>query len=364
LFAFVERSGRQLPIKKGEGRETPERQTMHRFPPPAPAAGTAISDPLVGSKYRVVRRLGSGGWGTVFEAEHLEIGRRFAVKMLRPGFASDPMLVERMRVEARALGRLQSPHVVEACDFGYTEEGRPFLVMPLLVGHTLSEELAQRAYLPPTEAVELVQQLLSALDVAHQAGLVHRDIKLDNLFLCDDGAGRRLLKLLDFGIAKVLPDAQLGEVPGLRTQDGTIMGTPRFIPPEQATGSEVGPSADLYGAGIVLYELLTGRDPFQHVTGVVSLLKAHVSEDAPVPSAIAPQFIEPVLDAVVMRALAKRPQDRYASAAELSAALRCALEGRGPPRARRDASLALACTLVVASAVLSALVAAALVRGP
>jgi serine/threonine-protein kinase len=347
---------------------------MHRFPPPAPAAGTAISDPLVGSKYRVVRRLGSGGWGTVFEAEHLEIGRRFAVKVLRLGFASDPMAVERMRVEARALGRLQSPHVVEVYDFGYTEEGRPFLVMPLLVGHTLSEELRQRGYLPPTEAVELVQQLLSALDIAHQAGLVHRDIKLDNLFLCDDGAGRRLLKLLDFGIAKVLPDAQLCEVAGLRTQDGTIMGTPRFIPPEQATGSEVGPSADLYGAGIVLYELLTGRDPFQHVTGVVSLLKAHVSEDAPIPSAIAPQPIEPVLDAVVMRALAKRPQDRYASAAELSAALRYVTEearrpgARGsagqPPRATRGASLALACTLVVASAVLSALVAATLVRGP
>jgi serine/threonine-protein kinase len=343
---------------------------MHRFTPPPPAARTAAPDPLAGSRYRIVRRLGAGGWGTVYEAEHLQLGRRFAVKVLLPAFASDPMSVERMRVEARALGLLQSPHIVEACDFGYTEEGRPFLVMPLLVGHTLSEELQQRGYLPPAEAIELVQQLLSGLEVAHRAGLVHRDIKPDNLFLCDDGGGRRVLKLLDFGIAKVLPEAQLAGPPGLRTQDGTIVGTPRFIPPEQAMGTVVGPSADLYGAGVVLYELLTGRDPFQHVTGFVSLLKAHTSEDAPFPSAVAPQPIEPLLDDVVMRALAKRPQDRYASAAELSAALASATEHmrNGTTDARnaapRGAPLALACVLVVTGAVLSALVAAVLVRGP
>jgi serine/threonine-protein kinase len=313
----------------------------------------------------------------VYEAEHLELGRRFAVKVLHP-FARDPMSVERMRTEARALGRLQSPHIVDACDFGYTDEGRPFLVMPLLTGHTLSEEVRRRGYLPPAEAIELVQQLLSALEVAHRAGLVHRDIKLDNLFLCD-GAGQRVLKLLDFGIAKVLPEAQIAEPPGLRTQDGTIMGTPRFIPPEQAMGKEVGPSADLYGAGVVLYELVTGRDPFAHVSGFAQLLEAHVSEDAPLPSTIAPQPLDPLLDAVVMRALAKRPQDRYASAGELSAALAVAAERAEPPAgargrtayggqpargAPRGAPLALACVLVVASALLSALVAAELVRGP
>jgi serine/threonine-protein kinase len=286
------------------------------------------------------------------------------------------MALERLRVEAQALGRLQSRHVVEVSDFGHTEDGRPFFVMPLLVGHTLAKEVRRRRWLPPAEAVALVQQLLAGLDAAHRAGLVHRDVKLDNLFLCDDGDGQRVLKILDFGIAKVLPGIGSVEPPGLQTQEGAVVGTPRFIPPEQAMGRDVGPPADLYGAGVVLYELLTGRDPYSHVSGFAPLLKAHVSEDAPPPSRIAPQPIDPGLDDVVMRALAKRPQDRYASAAELSAALSQAMEGCRAPAppvlaARRDdaapvrgPSRTVACLLVVASAVVSALVAAALVRGP
>jgi eukaryotic-like serine/threonine-protein kinase len=356
------------------GPERPER--------PPPAAGVVASEPLAGSKYRALRELGRGGWGVVYEAVHLDLGRRFAVKVLLPDFAHDRMSVERMRVEALALGRLQSPHIVEVSDFGHTADGRPFLVMPLLAGRTLREEVRQRGCLPPAEAVDLVQQLLAGLEVAHQARLVHRDVKLENLFLCDGGDGRRTVKILDFGITKVLPSAGGSEPPGLRTQDGAVVGTPRFIPPEQAMGREVGPPADLYGAGVVLYELLTGRDPFHHVTGFAPLLRAHVLEDAPLPSQIAPQPIEPVLDDIVVRALAKRPQDRYASAAELSAALAGALEwihrieaggaraprtslpaSASPPRLR-GAPLGLACVLVLASATLSALAAAALFDGP
>jgi len=364
---------------------------MTKLAQPPPAAGAVVSDPLRGSKYRALRELGKGGWGVVYEAVHIDLGRHFAVKVLHAAFAKDRMSVERLRVEAQALGHLQSRHIVEASDFGHTDDGRPFFVMPRLVGHTLAEELRGRGCLPPWEAIDLVQQLLAGLDVAHQAGLVHRDIKLDNLFLCDEGGGHRVLKILDFGITKVLPGGRGPQPPGVQTQDGAIVGTPRFIPPEQAMGREVGPPADLYGAGVVLYELLTGRDPFQHVTGFTSLLKAHVLEDAPAPSTVAPQPIEPVLDDVVMRALAKRPEDRYARAADLSAALtralgdsrRVAAEAhrappapllepseiespsqapRGPPP--RGVTLRGACVLVVASATLAALVAAAVVRGP
>ena len=234
-----------------------------------------------------------------------------------------------------------------------------------------------------------MQQLLAGLDVAHQAGLVHRDIKLDNLFLCDEGGGHRVLKILDFGIAKVLPGGRGPQPAGLQTQEGDVVGTPRFIPPEQAMGREVGPPADLYGVGVVLYELLTGRDPFQHVSGVVPLLKAHVVEDAPAPSTVAPQRIEPLLDDVVMRALAKHPKDRYASAAELSAALTHAQawirsvpaqhRPPGPPHHEREmleparlpepvvrprgATFRVALALVLASAAVSAVVAAAVLRG-
>ena len=348
---------------------------MSNLPQPPPAAGAAASDPLAGTKYRVLRVLGFGGWGIVYDALHVDLGKRFAVKVLLPAYAKDPMALERLRVEAQALGQLQSRHIVDVSDFGHTEDGRPFLVMPLLVGHTLAVEVRRRRFVPPEEAVSLVQQLLAGLDVAHRAGLVHRDVKLDNLFLCDEG-GQRVLKILDFGIAKVLPVARGVEPAGLRTQDGAILGTPRFIPPEQAMGREVGPPADLYGAGVVLYELLTGRDPYSHLSGFAPLLKAHVSQDAPPPSQIAPQPVEPALSDVVMRALAKRPEDRYASAAELSAALSRAMEAcrapalPAPVGTRDDAvprsgpSRTIACLLVVASAVVSALVAAALVRGP
>ncbi len=128
---------------------------------PAPAAGAVLSDPLAGSKYRALRELGKGGWGVVYEAEHVDLRRRFAVKVLLPNFARDAMSVQRMRVEAQALGQLHSRHIVEVSDFGHTEDGRPFFVMPLLKGHTLLVELRQRGCLPPEEAVGLVQQLLA-----------------------------------------------------------------------------------------------------------------------------------------------------------------------------------------------------------
>ena len=123
-----------------------------------------------------------------------------------------------------ALGRLQSPHIVDVSDFGRTDDGRPYLVMPCPVGHTLVEEVRRRRFLPPEEAIDLVQQLLAGLDVAHRAGLVHRDVKLANLFLCDEGGGRRVLKILDFGIAKILPGRPGLSPVGLRTQEGTILG--------------------------------------------------------------------------------------------------------------------------------------------
>jgi serine/threonine-protein kinase len=367
-------------------------RTSTDLEPPRPAAGTASPDPLAGSKYRARRELARGGWGIVYEAVHVALGRCFAVKVLRAEVTHDRLVVERMRVEAQALAQLQSRHIVEACDFGHTHDGRPFLVMPLLSGRTLVEELRKRRprCMAPEEAVNLVQQLLSGLGAAHRAGLVHRDVKLENLFLCDEGDGHRVLKILDFGVVKVLPFARV-EPPGIRTSEGAVVGTPHFIPPEQATGRDVGPPADIYGVGVVLYELLTGYPPFYGVTEFTSLLRAHVAEDPVPPSKNAPQPIEPALEDVVMRALAKRPQDRYTSAEELSLALEQAMQllrrvgasaaqpGGAPPPAEetaraarrpsapdarvRGASPLVALLVVMVGVVVSALVALALLRG-
>jgi serine/threonine-protein kinase len=316
-----------------------------------------------------VRKLGDGGAGVVYEAIHVALGKHVAIKVLRRVLADAPIPIERMRVEAQALACLRSPHLVDVSDIGQTTDGRPFYVMELLAGANLAAELRRRGCLPPGEAVQLVQQLLKGLAVAHRAGIVHRDLKLENLFLCETAEGTPVLKILDFGTAKVLPHAKGFEPPALRTGDGAIVGTPRFMAPEQALGRAIDVRADIYGAGVVLYELLTSRDPFHGVHGTIALLDAAASQDPPLPSRVAPQPIEPALEDVVVRAMAKRPCDRYASAEELSAALAHAMEliasvqagpatpTSGPERRAAGASLWVACLLVLASAGLSVLLA-------
>jgi len=323
------------------------------------------SDPLLGTGYRARRVLGKGGCATIYEAVHVTLGKTVAVKVLDAGLAGKQRWNERVRVEAQALGQLRSPHIVDVSDFGHTADGRPFFVMERLFGATLGAELRGRGYFTPAESIDLVQQLLRGLDVAHRAGLVHRDLKLDNLFLCEEADGRRLLKILDFGIAKVLPSAASVQPSSLQTQEGDVVGTPRFLAPEQAMGRDVDLRADLYSAGVILYELLTGRDPFNHVKDLSALLLAHALEAPRPPSAVAPQPIEPAVEEIVLRALAKRPEDRYASAAELAAALAQALAtGARAPAESRGASLPVAALMVLAGATLAAVAAFLLAQRP
>jgi len=336
------------------------------MPPPSPS-DILPTDPLLGTNYRARRVLGKGGFATVYEAVHVALGKIVAVKVLHASLADKQRWTERVRVEAQALGQLRSPHIVDVSDFGHTSDGRPFFVMERLFGATLGDELRRRRYFTPAEAIGLVQQLLRGLDAAHRAGLVHRDLKLDNLFVCEASDGRRLLKILDFGIAKVLPSAAGIQPSSLQTQEGDVIGTPRFLAPEQAMGRDVDARADLYGAGVILYELITGRDPFWHVNDLSALLLAHALEAPRPPSVVAPQPIQPALDDVVLRALAKRPEDRYASAAELAAALeQCArpapegCQAGSPP----GASLPVAAFMVLAGAALAAIAAFLLAQRP
>ncbi|WP_437305275.1 serine/threonine-protein kinase [Sorangium sp. So ce388] len=274
--------------------------------------------PLPGTPYAVVRLLGQGGMGEVYEVEHVELGRRFAVKLLHRSHAGRLDLSARMRAEARSIARLRHRSLPEVFDLGATEGGRPYFAMELLEGRDLRTELARLGVVAVPTALGLVLQALSALSLAHAAGIVHRDLKLENLFLCDDGT----LKVLDFGVAKLLHDG------ASLTAPDAIIGTPRTMAPEQCAAQPIDPRADIYAMGLVLYELVAGRGPFDELRGRRDALRlAHCEREPPPPSRLAPQPIPAALERLILRAIAKAPEHRFQTAADMEAAVRRLYEG-------------------------------------
>jgi serine/threonine-protein kinase len=277
-------------------------------------------DPLQGTGFSAIRRIGAGGMAEVFEAERG--GRSFVVKVMHPELAGDPAMVDRMRIEGELLAKLRHPNLVEVYAFGCTAEARPFVAMERLQGRTVHEELDARGTLPPGEAIALALQLLAGLQALHRAGVVHRDLKPDNLFLCRGRDGSTCLKLLDLGVAKVLDGAQQAGLapPEYRTREGAYVGTPSYAAPEQILGGAIDERTDVYGAALVLYELVAGHRPL----GSAAADPHEAGADSAVP---------PALDAVLGRALSPRPGDRYGSVqqfAEALAALPRKPEGMGP----------------------------------
>jgi serine/threonine protein kinase len=274
---------------------------------------------LAGTPYRFVAALGEGGMGTVLEAEHVGLAQRVVVKLLRADLALRGDLADRMRVEAQALARLSHRNLVRVTDFGTNAEGRAYLAMERLHGRSLAAELARRRPIPVSEAVSLVTQVLAGLEVAHAAGLVHRDVKPENLFLCDDGT----LKVLDFGVAKVVDEAALSGLvrPRFSTHEGGMVGTPQFAAPEQLEGGRVTPATDVYATGLVLYELITGSHPFARHKSADAIYHAQLIEMPPALSAAAPQLVPPEVGRAILRAIAKRPEDRFQSASAFARAL-------------------------------------------
>ena len=266
-------------------------------------------------RYTVERKLGSGGMATVFLARDTVLDRPVALKVLAEHLADDDQFRERFLREARLAAKFVHPNVVQVYDADEDERG-PFIVMEYVEGHTLSDELRRRGRLPPTEVVGIGVQVCAALEAAHAAGLVHRDIKPQNILLRPDGR----VKIADFGIARSIAATR-------HTEIGTVLGTAAYLAPEQARGEEVTPAADIYSLGVVLYELLTGRTPFEADTLPELLLKREHGELVP-PRDLVPG-IPLALERVVMRCLALRPEHRPSSAAELARAL----EGGGdePP---------------------------------
>ncbi len=266
-------------------------------------------DTIIDGRYRVLRRLGSGGMADVYLVEDQQLGRRVALKLLYRHFAEDVQFVERFRREASSAAGLQHQSIVGIFDRGEWD-GTYYIAMEYIEGHTLKEIIRERGPAPPEAAVDVVLQILRALRFAHQRGVVHRDIKPHNVLIDEDGR----VKVTDFGIAR----AGASDM----TETGSIMGTAQYLSPEQAQGRPVDARSDLYSIGIVLYELLTGRVPFDAESAVSVALK-QVSE-RPVPPRELDPTIPPALEGVVLRALEKDPAHRFADADEFIEALHAA----------------------------------------
>jgi serine/threonine-protein kinase len=279
------------------------------------------ADTLIDNRYRVIGRLGSGGMADVYCAEDLQLGRRVALKLLYRRLAADAAFVERFRREASAAASLQHPNVVQVFDRGEWD-GTSYIAMECLDGRTLKEIVRAEGPMAPRQAVDVVLQVLKALRFAHRRGIVHRDIKPHNVMMDDEGR----VKVTDFGIAR----AGASDM----TETGSIMGTAQYLSPEQAQGRPVDARSDLYSVGVVLYELLTGRVPFDGESAVTVALK-HVSE-VPLPPSRLAGAVSPALDAVVLRALEKEPDQRFQNADEMIAAL--SGEQTPPPAAREPRS--------------------------
>lgn len=279
-------------------------------PDPAPPAqdqtapARLVPGRVIAGRYRLEARLASGGMGEVFKATHVELGRPLALKVMRPELSGDEGFVERFRREAMTASRLGHPHIVDIIDSG-SEDGQFYFVMEFLDGRTLTKLIDDGPVELP-EALELVTQIAQALDVAHRAGVVHRDLKPDNVIVLERG-GRPFVKLVDFGVAKVVApqDQKL-------TTRGVIIGTPQYIAPEQAAGLAVDARADVYTLGLILFELLTGAPPLTGATPAL-VMSAHISQPAPLLSSGFPASLR----TLVARMLAKTPGDRPQSMAEV-----------------------------------------------
>jgi eukaryotic-like serine/threonine-protein kinase len=267
-------------------------------------------------EYRLLRKLGEGGFGAVYEAEHPLLKRRAAVKVLHRVADQDSDAVQRFISEAQAVNQIRNRHIVDVFSFGKLSDGRHFYVMDLLDGEPLDRFIKHHGRVDVSTALQLLSPIADALDLAHRAGIVHRDLKPQNIFLAWDFNGETVPKLLDFGMAKLLGDSSV------HTVSGTPIGTPLYMSPEQARGERVDQRSDVYALGVLCFELLTGHLPF---TGdsTVAVLMAHIIQAAPRPSEVCSE-LSPLLDEPLLRMLDKDPEHRPASAGEAIAALRSA----------------------------------------
>jgi serine/threonine protein kinase len=294
-----------------------------------PADGSELvqGDPLLGQilgdRYRILERIGTGGMGTVYRAEHVILRKRLAIKVLRPELSMDEGLVRRFQQEAIAASQVGQENIVDVTDFGRTPRGALYFVMEELDGVNLHQVLSEGGPLPLERALLILSQLCRALTAAHGRGIVHRDLKPENVILLRRADGSDFVKVVDFGISKT------GRERHRLTRAGMIMGTPEYMAPEQGAAATVDQRADIYALGVLAYEMLTGTLPFQGETPMATLL-AHQTR-APEPPGRHRPDLPADLEALVLRALEKRPDARQQTMLEVAADLTCVLVAHGLP---------------------------------
>jgi hypothetical protein len=283
---------------------------------------------IIDGKYRIVRLIGEGGMGAVYEGENMRIHRRVAIKVLHAGVASTGEAVARFEREAQAAGRIGSEHIVEVLDLGNLPSGDRYMVMEFMDGDALSARIRARGRLTPGEIYPILHQLLEALAAAHGAGIIHRDLKPDNVYLLKSRGGKAdFVKLLDFGISKF--NQLSGDSGFSMTRTGAVMGTPYYMAPEQAKGSrDLDHRVDLYAAGVILYEAITGEVPFNADTFNELLFKIVLEAARPVEQVV--PGIDPTFAAIVNKSMGREPALRFQSAREFQQALEQWAAGAGP----------------------------------
>lgn len=321
-----------LPFVEGmlhAGSQEAAQSRRQSVPPPA-----ELDDPLVGivldGRHEITRVIGQGAMGIVYEAQHIKLGKRVAIKVLRERMLVEENVAWRFFQEAQACSSIGHPNIVDVTDFGQSPDGTSYFVMEYLEGQTLGERI-ERGPIAIAEAIAIARQIASALNAAHQKGIVHRDLKPDNIVLLPSVSGSSFVKILDFGVA------QVGEV-AKATRPELVFGTPYYMAPEQADGRPVDLRTDIYALGTILYEMLTGRTPFDAPT-VMELLSKQLMEAPRPPIELNPRIGE--VNAVILRALAKAPEERFQSMggfleALTAAEIRPSLIVPAPAQARRS----------------------------
>lgn len=289
---------------------------------PQPPVVDALVGHTLADRYRLTRKIGEGGMGAVYEAQHVQLSKPVAVKVLRDKYLDRPEVARRLVQEARLASSIRHEHIIDITDSGSTEDGRTFVVMEHLAGQSLAELLRREGALPEGRVVEIARQAASALAAAHARGIVHRDVKPENLFLVERD-GRDFVKVLDFGISKSMkPGAPPTEESLRLTHTGMVLGTPLYMSPEQARGDDdLDERIDIYALGVILYECLTGEVPFR-ANNYLGVISAVVNQEVTPPRKLRPEMrISEALEHVVQKAMAKARDERYRSMDALAADL-------------------------------------------
>jgi serine/threonine-protein kinase len=288
-------------------------------------------DPFIGrdvlnGQFQILQKIGSGGMGSVYKALQPAMNRMVAIKILHPKLASRKDLVSRFRREARAMSHLTHPNTVKVYLYGELDDGSLYIVMEYLEGKNLNQTVRSEGPLPIERGLPILIQSCNALDEAHRAGIIHRDLKPENIFVTQMGGMKDFAKVLDFGLAKVTErEMRPGSI--ILTQEGMVFGTPEFMSPEQAQGKSLTPGSDIYSLAVILYEVLTGKLPFD-AKNAMDFIQLHVTtKPKPINERVPGKTFPPLLWAVIAKALEKRSEDRYESAAEFAHALQAVLNG-------------------------------------